>query len=77
MSIQAPPSTFMEKTMACIRAYDENTGLDDERMSELAKNYGLTAEELTGWRALVSSGLEKKEASKETITGNSPTLGGK
>lgn len=61
--------------MACIRACDENPSLDDEGMSKLAKTYGLTAEELTGWRRVIS-GLERKEASKETIIGNSPTFGG-
>jgi serine/threonine protein kinase len=54
MPTQDRSSNFLEQTVACIRAYNANSDPDNEQMSKLARNAGLTVWELTCWFGLVS-----------------------
>jgi hypothetical protein len=63
MPSQAPSLNFIGKTLACMRACNENPALNDEEMSKIAGRYNVTAEELIGWRKLMYA-LREKEAGK-------------
>jgi serine/threonine protein kinase len=53
MPTQGRSSNFLEQTVACIRAYNANSHPDNEQMSKLARDAGLTVGELTCWFGLV------------------------
>jgi serine/threonine protein kinase len=46
-------SNFLDQTVACIRAFNANSDPDDEQISKLAKEAGLTVTEMTCWFGLI------------------------
>jgi serine/threonine protein kinase len=46
-------SNFLDQTVACIRAFNADSDPDDEQISKLAKEAGLTVTEMTCWFGLI------------------------
>jgi serine/threonine protein kinase len=46
-------SNFLDQTVACIRAFNTNSDPNDEQISKLAKEAGLTVTEMTCWFGLI------------------------
>jgi serine/threonine protein kinase len=67
MPTQDRSSNFLEQTVACIRAYNANSDPDNEQMSKLARDAGLTVWELTCWFGLVSK-IKKCAQAKDSAS---------